>query len=860
MAAEYIYVMLILGSVIGLGLFLSRVIKKTKLPALILFIGLGLLMGLLFRFAGLGNFTDYDLGNVVCSIALVFIIFYGGFGTNFRAAKPILWKAITLSSLGTALTALITGSLIYLIFLAIPLMELGILESLLLGAVISSTDAASVFNILRHQKLGLKENTASLLEMESGSNDPMSYILTFLFVVLIAAERGIAGYESVGAPQIVGAFFAQLGFGLVFGVLIGFLGSFLLKRFTGKFKESSVIFIFAMAVLSYAIPSSLPGLWAGNGYLSAYLAGIIIGNSKIKYKKENVLFFDNVTEICQIVIFFLLGLLATPEYLVKIEVIVPSIVLFLLLTLISRPASVFLLLTPFRSSLKQMSFVSLAGLRGVASVVFASFAISTLGENNLPYDLFSIIFLVSLLSLLFQGATLPFLARKIGIDSLTENVMKTFSDYSEETDVSFVEMRIGKHHPFLNKPLRDCGTSKDFLVVLVVRDREAFVPNGNTIILLNDSIIVSAPSFEGAPGVEIEERELEDLNGSHGTLVKDLALAQGEIIALIKRNAINIVPNGQTKLRRGDVLVTVKMPKKEETAMEKPIVYFTKDISREGLIKIYEALGIELQGKVAIKLHSGEKGNQNYVRPEFVKDLVERLNGTVVECNTAYKGHRHTNELHKELLKEHGWDKYFPVQLLDELGDYPIPFQNGKILGKTYVGLGLKDYDSLLILSHFKGHPMGGYGGALKQLSIGLASSRGKSYIHSAGKTKVKLIDWKKDAAPQELFLESMAEAATAVHEEYEGKIAYINMLVNMSVDCDCCAVAEDPCLKDIGLLASTDPVAIDQASLDLVESSGDPGVSHFMERVTSRKGFLTIEKAAELGCGSRTYELKSID
>ena len=285
-------------------------------------------------------------------------------------------------------------------------------------------------------------------------------------------------------------------------------------------------------------------------------------------------------------------------------------------------------------------------------------------------------------------------------------------------------------------------------------------------------------------------------------------------------------------------------------------VYFTKEITPESLIKIYETLGVNLKGNVAVKLHSGEKGNKNYLRPEFVKPLVEHVNGTVVECNTAYAGARNTTEKHKELIKEHEWDKYFKFDLMDAEGpDMVLDIPNGKILKKNYVGKNLANYDSMLVLSHFKGHAMGGYGGALKQLSIGCASSAGKSLIHTAGKTNDQYKLW--DNLPeQDKFLEAMADAAESVVKHFDGNIVYINVMKNLSVDCDCDGNASAPCMQDIGVLASTDPIAVDQACLDLVYNSNDKGKDKLIERIESRHGVHTIEAASELGFGERDYEL----
>lgn len=286
----------------------------------------------------------------------------------------------------------------------------------------------------------------------------------------------------------------------------------------------------------------------------------------------------------------------------------------------------------------------------------------------------------------------------------------------------------------------------------------------------------------------------------------------------------------------------------------KPKVYFSKVITKERMTDMYEALGIKLPGRVAVKLHSGEEGNQNYLKPELMKDIVKNVNGTVVECNTAYDGERNTTEKHIKLMESHGWSRHFDVDILDAKEDMVLEIPEGKRIQKNYVGKNLENYDSLLVLSHFKGHPMGGFGGALKNISIGLASSHGKAYIHGAGDVNAF---WTSD---HDSFLESMADAAKSIIDYEKGNIAFINVMCNMSVDCDCCAVAEDPCMADIGILASLDPVALDQACLDLVYASDDPGKDHLIERIESRNGVLTVEAAAQLGAGSREYELVNID
>ncbi len=284
-------------------------------------------------------------------------------------------------------------------------------------------------------------------------------------------------------------------------------------------------------------------------------------------------------------------------------------------------------------------------------------------------------------------------------------------------------------------------------------------------------------------------------------------------------------------------------------------VYFSRTITPEKVLELFKLLNKELPGKVAVKVHSGEKGNQNFLRPDFWRPMIEHVGGTVVECNTAYEGQRNTTDKHRKLIEEHGWNRYFSVDLLDAEGpDLELAIPDGKVIRKNFVGKDIANYDSMLVLSHFKGHPMGGYGGALKQLSIGVASSYGKAYIHGAGEPE-KI--W---TADHDAFLESMADAAGSVVEYFKGQLVYVNVMKNMSVDCDCCAKAEDPCIADIGILVSTDPIAIDQACIDLVYACSDPGKPHLIERIESRNGVHTIEAAAALGYGSREYQLIEVE
>lgn len=290
--------------------------------------------------------------------------------------------------------------------------------------------------------------------------------------------------------------------------------------------------------------------------------------------------------------------------------------------------------------------------------------------------------------------------------------------------------------------------------------------------------------------------------------------------------------------------------------MEKSKVYFTSKISPESVVEMYEKLGVNLPGKVAVKLHSGEQGNRNFLRPEFVKNLVEKVNGTVVECNTAYPGERDTTEKHKKLMEEHGWSKYFNVDIMDSEGpDMELEIPDGLQIKKNFVGKHLANYDSMVVMSHFKGHAMGGFGGALKQLSIGCASSYGKSYIHGAGEPKETIF-----GTDQVKFVTAMGDAAASVHRYFKGNIVYINAMVNISIDCDCDGNASAPCMKDIGILASTDPVAIDRACLDIIYNSDDPGKEKLIQRIEEKKATYIIETAEKLGVGTTNYELINVD
>ena len=561
---QYVYFLLFAGLIIALCLFINRLTDKFKVPSLLLFIGIGMVAGVLLR-PVFGNVTDYDMGNVICSICLVLVIFYGGFGTNFKEARPVAGRALLLSFAGTAFTAGLVGVAVWLIFRLLPFVpSIGWVESMLVGSVISSTDAASVFNILRSRRLNLKYHTSSLLEMESGSNDPTSYMLTVVFTAVLAAQYGLEGAAAMNAGEIVGMLAAQVGFGALFGAAFGFLAVYILKKIPFNMGQGGTVFVLAIALLAYAVPSVLPGLWAGNGYLAVYICGIMLGNARIPQKRDCVRFFDALTGVAQMMIFFLLGFLATPEWLIRPEVLIPALLIFAAMTFLARPAVVAGLLGPFRAPLGQLGVVSWAGLRGVASIVFAIYAISVLGDGALPYDLFSIVFCIVIISISLQGSLLPAVSRKFRMLGDSEDVLRTFTDYQDETSVSFVKVVVGETHPWAGKHLRECVMPREFLVVLILRGEEVVVPSGKTIVHPGDLLVTAAPEFENRDDFGMFEEYLGEDHSWVGKTVRETELPHGTLIAMIKRGGGTVIPYGATELKAGDTLVCIKLTEKED--------------------------------------------------------------------------------------------------------------------------------------------------------------------------------------------------------------------------------------------------------------------------------------------------------
>lgn len=538
---NYVYVLLLLGTVVALCVFLGRFSEKLKIPSLLLFIGLGMLFGE----NGIGiSFDDYSLTGVICSVCLIFVIFYGGFGTNVKEARPVMAQSLLLSGVGTALTAGITGVIVYFIFNTFT--TVGWIECMLIGSVLSSTDAASVFNILRTRRLGLKYNTSSLLEMESGSNDPVSYMLTVLFASLLTVDN-------FGAGQVIWIVVKQIGIGAAFGTFLGFGAVFVLRKLPFGAGQGGTIFVFAVAILSYALPQ-IPFL-GGNGYLAAYITGIIIGNARIDKKREIVKFFDSLTGVAQMIIFFLLGLLVTPAQLPR--VMLPALIVFGVITLIARPAAASGLLLPFRTKPNKLLVVSLAGLRGVASVVFAITA-TELAGGALTFDLFNLVFCVAVLSILVQGTLLPPVSHAVGMIDSTSNVMRTFNDYQDESDIGFVRIRVGKDHAWFGKKLKDAVMPEGFLILLVLRNKRTFVPDGRTTVMDGDILVAAAPAFEKNDEFGMYDEYIGKSHEWAGKSLREIDLPKGNLVALLRRGGKCIVPRGGTVVREGDVLALIK--------------------------------------------------------------------------------------------------------------------------------------------------------------------------------------------------------------------------------------------------------------------------------------------------------------
>ncbi len=528
-----ISVLVLISVIIFICVILNNATNRLGMPVLLAFI----MLGMLFGNTGVFTLNDdaYSVVEKASTVALIFIMFYGGYGTRWSAAKPVAVESGLLATVGVLLTAGITGLCCHF------LLGWNWLESFLMGSVVSSTDAASVFSILRSRKLGLKNGSASLLELESGSNDPCSYMMTVLMLSLI--EGGVT------AGNVVTILLSQLGFGALFGVLIAMGAIWFMKHV--KFRSSGYdsLFVLAVAILSYALPS----LINGNGYLSAYIVGIILGNQTIGNKKELVHFFDGVTSLMQVIIFFMLGLLAKPANLQNN--VTDAVVVFLILLLVSRPLTVFMCLTPFKKySFKQQILVSFAGLRGAASIVFAIMAMSA--ASFMGKDIFNVVFCIVLVSISLQGTLLPFVAKKLGQIDEKADVMKTFTDFSEETDLQFSEIKVTKENAWNDKYVKDLGLPRAMLLCQVVKhDGSVVLPNGNTKLVQGDKVIVCTKPYNNSDGqLMIVKHEIPENSRWVGLPLKDYFSTQQYQIILIERGRKRIIPNGNTILKAGDLL------------------------------------------------------------------------------------------------------------------------------------------------------------------------------------------------------------------------------------------------------------------------------------------------------------------
>lgn len=522
---------LIVTVIILLCLFLNKLSSKIGIPVLLAFIILGMLFGTdgLLKI----SFDNYRIAEEICTVSLIFIMFYGGFGTNWKQAKPVAGKAVLLSTVGVLLTAVTTG------FFCYGVLHFRFWESMLIGAVLSSTDAASVFSILRSRQLNLKDNTASMLEMESGSNDPCSYMLT---VIILAVMKG--GFTGGSLLRLI---VLQLVFGILIGVIVASFGAWVLSQMKNTGDGVDTIFVFSMALLAYAGAAVL----GGNGYLSTYLAGLILGNRPLHNKKSLVHFFDGLTGLMQMLIFFLLGLLAFPSALPGIIPVAFAIALFL--TFVARPVSVFAILTPFRCPVRQQLLVAWSGLRGAASIVFAILA--TVDPAYTKNDLFHIVIFIVLFSISIQGSLLGFIARRLDMIDDRNNVMKTFSDYSEEVPVEFVKIAVKKNHPWSGKKIRDIVSLPDLLLVLILRGEERIVPNGDTVIREGDRIVLSALSPEEHLGLYLSEISIDKESPWIGLPLSRVKLEEGSLVLVLMREDQVKIPNGNTVIRENDILV-----------------------------------------------------------------------------------------------------------------------------------------------------------------------------------------------------------------------------------------------------------------------------------------------------------------
>lgn len=524
-------IILLAAVILLVSLLLRRVSAKLGIPMLLAFILLGMLFGSdgIFKIP----FDNFSMAEQICSFALIFIMFYGGFGTSWKSAKPVAVQAALLSTVGVGITAAAVGLFCYLA------LHISFWESMLIGAVISSTDAASVFSVLRSRRLNLKDHTAPLLELESGSNDPFSYMLTIVVLSVLNGEGQSWQFLLAVAGQVV--------FGLAVGAAAAGLTVLALTHMKDAKDGVSTMLVFTVALLSYAAASAI----GGNGYLSVYITGIILGNWQLDHKKEMVHFFDGLTGLMQILIFFLLGLLSFPSQLPNVALF--SLLIAVFLTFVARPLAIFSILTPFRCPIRQQLLVSWAGLRGAASIVFA--IVATVHPAYMKHDVFHMVFFIVLFSITIQGSLIPAVARKLGMIDDNGNILKTFNDYSEEVPVQFVQLRVDDQHPWANCQVKDLAVAPGLLLVLLLRDKKRIIPRGGTRILPGDVVILSALSVENTVGGALTELVVDSDSEWLGKPLRDLPLGEEKLIVAIKRGDRIWIPNGKVVAQENDIFV-----------------------------------------------------------------------------------------------------------------------------------------------------------------------------------------------------------------------------------------------------------------------------------------------------------------
>lgn len=524
-------IILLVGIIFIVCIIFNKISNKIGVPVLLVFIVLGMLSGSdgILKI----DFSDVNYANELCSTALIFIMFYGGFGTNWKSARPVAAPSIFLSTVGVLITALLTGAFCHYI------LKISWVEGMLIGSVISSTDAASMFSILRSRSLNLKHNLASMLEVESGSNDPMSYMLTVIFLSLLSGEQGNNYLVMV---------IKQVGFGIFFGVAIAYLSFWVFKRIKFESIGLQEIFVIAIALLGYALPSK----FGGNGYLSVYIMGIILGNNDIPLKVEMVHFFDGITWIMQILLFFVIGLLSFPSQLPSVLFVSLAIALFL--TFVARPLAVFGVLSWFKLPFKRQLLVAWAGLRGAASIVFAMMAVVSNASMNT--DIFHIVFCVALISVALQGTLLPTLAKKLDLVDNSDSVLKTFNDYQEEKVINLIDFHVTGDHKWIGKPLKEIELPNNLLVVMIKRESNTIIPNGDTQIEADDVLVMNSSAYIDNTDIPLYELCINTDHPWVEQTLQNIDLPEHTLIIMIKRNNDFIVPKGDTILYAGDKIIT----------------------------------------------------------------------------------------------------------------------------------------------------------------------------------------------------------------------------------------------------------------------------------------------------------------